>query len=116
MLEFLDEVVDEPVIKVLTTQVGVTDCGLDLEYTVEGSSAEIEDEDVLLTGGLLIETVGDGGSSGFVNDMEDAQPTDGTSVLGGLMLGVVEVSGHSDHGVGDGTTKAQYTDSRGLVL
>jgi hypothetical protein len=114
-LELLDEVVDEPVVEVLTTQVGVTGGGLDLEDTllngqegdIESSSTEIEDEDVPLTGGLLVETVGDGGSSGLVDDTEDVQATDGTSVLGGLTLGVVEVSGDGDDGVGDGTTEVR---------
>jgi hypothetical protein len=33
-LEFVDKVVDETVVKVLTTQVGVTGSGLDLEDTL----------------------------------------------------------------------------------
>lgn len=40
----------------------------------------------------------------------DVEVTDGTSVLGGLTLGVVEVSEDSDHGVGDGTTKVRLGD------
>ncbi|KAJ6447406.1 hypothetical protein C8R47DRAFT_469881 [Mycena vitilis] len=53
-LEFLRKVVDKTVVKVLTTQVSGTGGGLDLEDTlldgeerhIEGSSTEIEDEDV----------------------------------------------------------------------
>jgi hypothetical protein len=33
-LEFLDEVVDETVVEVLTTQVGITSSALDLENTL----------------------------------------------------------------------------------
>jgi hypothetical protein len=69
-LELLDEVVDETVVGVLTTQVGVTGSGLDLEDTllngeerdIESSSTEIEDEDVALALNLLVETVGDSGN------------------------------------------------------
>jgi hypothetical protein len=54
-LELLREVVDKSVVKVLTTQVGVTGGDLDLEDTrlngqegcIKGSSSEIEDKDVI---------------------------------------------------------------------
>ena len=90
---------EKVVVKVLTTQVGVTGSGLDLEDTlldgqegdIEGSSAEIEDEDVALTSGLLVKTVGDGSSSGLIDDTEDVQAGEGAGVLGGLALSVVEV-------------------------
>ena len=56
-LELLDEVVDETVIEIFTSQVGVTSGGLDFEDTllnaqkgdIEGSSTEIEDENVAFT-------------------------------------------------------------------
>jgi hypothetical protein len=111
-LELLDEVVDEPVVEALTTQVGVTSGGLDLGNTlldgqeggIESSFTKIEDEDVALTG-LLIETIGNGGSSRLIDDTENVQVTDGAGVLGGLTLGVVEVSGDGNDGVSDGTTE-----------
>jgi hypothetical protein len=109
-LELLDEVVDETVVEVLTTQVSVTSGGLDFEDTlldgeernIESSSTEIEDEDVALALDLLVETVGDGGSGGLVDDTEDVHSGDGTGVLGGLTLGVVKVRGDGDDGVIDG--------------
>ena len=81
-LELEHEVVDETVIEILTTKMGVTSGGLNLEDTteesgerrksipkrhahkllngqerdIEGSSSEIEDKDVLLTLGLLVKT------------------------------------------------------------
>ena len=93
-LELLDEVVDETVIEILTTKVSVTSGGLDLEDTlldgqerdIEGTSTEIENEDVALTGGLLVETVGDGGRRGLVDDTEDVKARNGTCVLGCLTL------------------------------
>jgi len=87
-------VVDESVVKVLTTQMRVTGGGLDLEDTlldgqerdIEGSSSEVEDEDVLLTGVLLVETVGDGSGGGLVDDSENVETSDQTGVLGSLSL------------------------------
>ncbi|KAI3485069.1 hypothetical protein L1887_51742 [Cichorium endivia] len=112
-LELLDEVVDETVVKVLTTKVGVTSGGLDLEDTlldgeerdIEGTSTKIEDEDVLLTLGLLVETVSDGGGSGLVDDAHHVEARDDTGILGGLTLRVVEVGGDGDDGILDGATE-----------
>merc|ERR1712093_495168 len=75
-LELGLEVVEESVVKVLTTKVGVTSGGLDGEDTtsdgqdrdIESTTSEIEDENgalllVLVVGG--VETVGDGGGGGL---------------------------------------------------
>lgn len=45
----------------------------------------------------------------FVNDTEDVQVIDGTSILGGLTLGVVEVSRDSNDWVGDVSTKVRLS-------
>ena len=98
-LELVDEVVDETVVKVFTTKVSVTSGGLDFEDSllngqernIEGTTTQVEDEDVALTLGLLVKTVGNGGSSGLVDDTEDVETSNETGVLGGLTLGVVEV-------------------------
>jgi hypothetical protein len=116
-LELVAEVVDETVVEVLTTKVSVTSSGLDLEDTllngeerhIEGSSTKIEDEHVLLTLLLLVKTVGNGGSSGLVDDTEDVEAGDQTSILGGLALRVVEVCGNGDHSVVDGATKVRLS-------
>jgi len=112
-LELVDEVVDETVVEVLTTQVSVTSSGLDLEDTlldgqegnIEGTTTQIEDEDVALTLLLLVKTIGNGGSSGLVDDTEDVQTGNETGVLGSLTLRVVEVGGDSDDSVVDGATE-----------
>jgi hypothetical protein len=84
--------------------VSVSGGGLDLEDSllnrqerdVERSSSKIENEHVLLADSLLVESVGDSGSGGLVDDTEDVHARDDTGVLGGLALGVVEVGGNGD--------------------
>ena len=76
----------EGVVEVLTSQVGVTSSGLygkDTsgnveERNIECSSTQIEDQYVLLGGRLGVETVGNGGSSGLVDDSENLETSDGT--------------------------------------
>ena len=112
-LELVDEVVDETVIEVLTTQVSVTSSRLDLEDTlldgqeghIEGTTTKIEDEDVALTLDLLVKTVGNGSGGGLVDDTENVEAGNETGVLGSLTLRVVEVGGDSNDSVVDSTTK-----------
>lgn len=112
-LELVAEVVDETVVEVLTTKVSVTGSGLDLEDTllngeerhIEGATPEIKNEDVLLTLLLLVKTVGNGSGSGLVDDTENVEAGDQTSVLGGLALRVVEVCGNGDDSVVNGATE-----------
>jgi hypothetical protein len=110
-------VVDQTVVKVLSTQVGVSGSRLDLEDTlfdsqegdIEGTTTQVEDEDVALTGGLLVETVGNGRGGGLVDDTKDVEAGNQTSILGSLTLRVVEVCGDGDDSVVDGTTKVRPT-------
>lgn len=109
-LEFVDEVVDQTVVEILTTQVSVTSGGLDLEDTllngqernIKSTTAEIEDQDVALALDLLVKTVGNGSSGGLVDDTQDVETGNETGVLGSLTLAVVEVGGDSDNSVVDG--------------
>ncbi|KAH3670642.1 hypothetical protein OGAPHI_001157 [Ogataea philodendri] len=106
-LEFVDEVVHQSVVEILTTQVSVTGSGLNLEDTVldgkqrdiKSSSTKIEDQDVLLALALLVQTVGNGSSSRLVDNSHNVQTGNQTSVLGGLSLRVVEVSWNGDNSV-----------------
>lgn len=112
-LEFVNKVVNEAVVEILTTQVSVTGGGLDLEDTflngqegnIESTTTKIEDEDVALALDLLVETIGNGSSGGLVDDTEDVEAGDQPSVLGGLSLRVVKVGWDSDDGVGNGATE-----------
>ena len=112
-LELLDEMVYKTVVKVLPSQVSVTSSSLDFEDThfngeegdIEGSSTKIEDQDVLFTRSLLVETKCNGSSSGFVDDTKDVQTGDGTSVLSCLTLGVVAIGRDSDDSVSNIVTQ-----------
>ena len=101
-LEFSDKVVDKTVVKVLTTEVSVTSSRLDLEDAlldgeqrhIKGAATEIEDKDVALAAvRLLVKTVSNGGSGGFVDDAEHVKTGNQACILGSLTLGVVEVGG-----------------------
>jgi hypothetical protein len=113
----LDKVVDNSLIKVFTTEMGVTGSSLDLEDTVvdsqdgdiESTTTEIVDDDLAFLVGL-VQTVGEGGGGGLVDDTENVETGDGTSVLGGGTLGVVEVGGDGDDGVGDLLTEVGLGD------
>ena len=108
LVELLLEVVQEVGVEVLTTKVSVTSGSLDGEDTtldvqqgnIESTTTEIVDEDVALLVRLAgAETVGDSSGSRLVDDTENVEASDGTGILGGLTLVVVEVSGHGDDGL-----------------
>lgn len=108
LLELVDDVADEVNIEVLTTKVGVTVGRLDLEDTlldlkdgdIEGTTTKIVDSDDTVS--LLLHTVGKSSSGRLVNDTENVQAGNLTSILGSLTLGVVEVRGNSNDGVLNG--------------
>lgn len=107
--------VDQPVVEVFTTQVSVTSGRLDLEDTllngqegdIKGTTSQVEDENVALTLGLLVKTVGNGGGSGLVDDTENVEASDETGILGSLALRVVEVCRNSHDSVVDGASKVR---------
>ena len=107
-LEFLDEVVSDPVIEVLSTKMSVTGSGLDFKNTlldrqqqlIESSSSSIEDQHITLALDLLVKkTVSNGGGSGLIDDPENVEP--GVLGDGGLTQRVVEVRGYLLDGLAD---------------
>ena len=115
--EFVYEMVHKTVVEVLTTQVSVTSGRLDLEDTllngqegnIEGTTTQIENENVTLAISLLVKTIGNSSSSRLVDDTEHVETGNQTSILGGLTLGVVEVSRDGNDSVVDGTTQVRLS-------
>ena len=73
---------------------------------IERTAAEVIDGDLLVF--LLVETVRERGRGGLVDDAQDFQAGDAAGVLGGLALGIVEISGHGDDRLGDLFAEAHF--------
>ena len=109
---------DKDIIEIFTTEMGVTIGGLDLENTIldfeegdiESATTEIEDKNVLLTLTLFVETVSDSSGGGLVDDTGDVESCDGTGILGGISLGVIEISWDSDDSGLDGLTEISLSN------
>ena len=107
-LELLHQPVDDALVPVVATEVGVAMGALDLEHAVadlehrhvERAATEVEHEDRLVLG-ALVEAVGERGRGGLVDDAEHLEPGDLTGLFGRGALGVVEVRRHGDDGLGD---------------
>jgi hypothetical protein len=99
-----------------SAQVSVTCGGLEdtlngQERHIKGSSSEIEDENVTLAADL-IETVGDGSSSGLVDDTEDVHARNGTGILGGLTLQIIKVRRDGDNRIVAGCAEVRFCGYR----
>ena len=111
LLELGDQVVDDALVEVVAAQMRVAGGGQNLDDAVadvqdgdvEGAAAQVVDHDLLL--GFLIHAVGQGRGGGLVDDTLDLQTGDLAGVLGGLTLGVVEVSGNGDDSLGHGAAQ-----------
>ena len=88
-LELVLEVLKKVVVEVLSTKVSISSSRLDSEDTssdveernIEGSSTKIENEDEALALGLIVKTVSDSSGSRFVDDTEDLEASNLTSIL-----------------------------------
>ena len=78
----------------------VTVGGLDFENTffnskkwnIKSTTSKIEDQNISLLSVLFIETISNGGSSRLINNSENVETRDGTSILSCLSLRVIEIS------------------------
>jgi len=102
----------------------VTSRCLDREHTaldveqrhIESTTTKIVDEDIpLLVRLARAETVGNGSSSGLVDDTENVETSDRTGILGGLSLVVVEVGWDCDDGLCDLLAELRLCDLLHLV-
>jgi len=105
-LELVQEMVDKDV-EVFTAQVCVTVDGLNLEHSllhlkdrnIKCASSEIVHSDDRRVG--TIKTIGKCSGCRLINDTENVQTNDLTSIFGSLSLSIVEVGGGGDHCVAD---------------
>ena len=112
LFELVGQVIDDAEIEILTTEEGIPVGGQHLELVlpvdlrdldgrnIEGSTAQVVNHD-LGVAPLLVHTVGQRRSRGLIDDALYVESRDSARILGGLTLGVVEVSGHRDHRLGD---------------
>ena len=107
LLELVNQEVDEDVIKVFTTEVGVAVGGFHFKDTVadfqdgdiKGATTKVKDGDLFVF--LAFQAVGEGGSGGLVDDALDLKASDLASVFGSLALRVVKVGRDGDDSFGD---------------
>ena len=107
LLEFVEDPIHERVVPVVTAEVRVAVGGLHLEDAVadfehgdvERAAAQVVHRDLFVL--LLVEAVGERGGGRLVDDAEHFEARDLAGVLGGLALGVVEISRNRDDGLGD---------------
>ncbi len=103
----LDKVFNDAVIKVFTTEVGITgssqhlkDAIIDREKrNVECATPKVIDDDPGFRLGLFVKAVGDGSGCGFIDDTENLKASDSSSVFRCLALSVVEVCSRVSGGI-----------------
>jgi len=105
--ELLYKVVHHAVVKILATKMSVARRRLHLKDPVldrqdrhiESAAAEVKDEDVAFCADFLVEPVRDSSGRRFIDDTENIETRDCSSVLCRLTLGVVEVRWNRHHRV-----------------
>ncbi len=105
--QFVDESLQK-IVDVVATEVRVAVGGKNLEDIAFGRGNELEDGNVegaaaeIVDGYsatlLFVESIGEGGGGGLVDEAENVEAGDFASVLGGLALGVVEIGRNGDYG------------------
>ena len=101
-LKGISDPVHDPLIKIIAAQLCIPIGGLDVEHSVrnpeqrhiECATTKIKHKNA--TNGTAIEAIGQGGSSGFIENALNGDAGQTTGVAGGLALGVVEISRNRD--------------------
>ena len=110
--ELANDVVDDALVKVFTAQEGVAVGGQHFKLLfavhignfddghVKRAAAQVVHGNLAVALACFVQAKSQGRRGGFVDDALDFQASDAASILGGLALGIVEVGGHGDHGLG----------------
>ena len=106
LAELVDQILHDARVEVVAAETVVArrgqhfdDAVADLQHGhVEGAAAEVVDHDLLVA--FLVQTVGQRGRGRLVDDALDVKTGDLAGVLGRLTLGVGEVGGDGDDGLG----------------
>ena len=104
--QFIDQIIDDPGIEIIATQVVVAVGGKHLNHTVtdlnnghvKGAAAQVIDHDLLCS--AVIQTIGKGRRGRFVDNSLYIQSCNTTGILGCLPLDIIEVSRNSNNGIG----------------
>ena len=107
LLELIDDPLDQLFIDIVTTEVRVAICRLNLNdaftdfqnRNIERTATEVEYSDRFVF--LFIQPISECGRRWFVNNSLYVQASDLTCILGRLTLGVIEIRRNGDHGLID---------------
>jgi hypothetical protein len=107
LLEFIEDPVDNALVKVVTSEMRVTIGRADFyrvfgyfeDRDIERPTTEVIDGDLFIF--LLVEAIGERSSRRFVDDTTDIEASDFSRFLGRFALRVIEVGRDRDDGIGD---------------
>mmetsp|Transcript_121575 Transcript_121575/g.344507 ORF Transcript_121575/g.344507 Transcript_121575/m.344507 type:complete len:175 (-) Transcript_121575:329-853(-) len=105
--EVLQAKVDDAIVKIFAAEVRVTGSRLNFENPIldcqdrhiEGASAHVVNENVLLTASLLVQPIRNRSCRRLINDTQHIHARDGTSVFRRLALGVIEICWNCHHSI-----------------
>ncbi len=100
-------ILDQLIVEVFSAQMGISGSGLYFENSIfdrqkrdiESSTSQIEDENVLFSLPLFVQSVGNSCGGGLVDDSQYVESSNNSGVFGGLSLRIIEISGNSDNSV-----------------
>jgi hypothetical protein len=114
-LEAAGEELDDAVVPILAAELVISLRSEDADLArieveegdVEGAAAEVIDQQGLVPVGSL-HAVGDGRGGGLIDDLQNLEPGPPAGFERCLPLGVAEVSGDGDHGMGDRSAERPF--------
>ncbi|KAK2555370.1 hypothetical protein P5673_023006 [Acropora cervicornis] len=74
---------------------------------IKGSTTKIKHQDILFSL-FLVHTISNCSSRGLVNDSHNIETSNGSSILGGLTLGIIEIGRHCDNSMSDFLAKVGF--------